>query len=63
MDVGLVELLRGDCVSATMMSTKKDIFGTWTEWHMCGDYRPINKYKHLDKYAMPLSKEIFDAFG
>jgi hypothetical protein len=30
---------------------------------MCGDYRPINKHMRLDKYAMPLLKEIFGAFG
>jgi hypothetical protein len=30
---------------------------------MCGDYRPINKRTHLDKYAMPLPEEIFDALG
>jgi len=30
---------------------------------MCGDYRPINNRMHLDKYAMPFLKEIFDALG
>jgi len=30
---------------------------------MCGDYNLMNKWTHLDKYAMPLSKEIFDALG
>jgi hypothetical protein len=30
---------------------------------MCGDYHPINKRMHLNKYAMPLLKEIFDALG
>jgi hypothetical protein len=28
---------------------------------MCGDYHLVNKWTHLEKYAMPLSKEIFDA--
>jgi hypothetical protein len=30
---------------------------------MCGDYHPVNKRTHLNKYAMPLTKEIFDAPG
>jgi hypothetical protein len=30
---------------------------------MCGDYCLINKRTRLDKYAMPLPKEIFDALG
>jgi hypothetical protein len=29
LDVGLVELSKGDYVSTTMMPTKKDIFGNW----------------------------------
>jgi hypothetical protein len=30
---------------------------------MCEDYRPINKHTHLNKYAMPSPKEIFDALN
>jgi hypothetical protein len=30
---------------------------------MCGDYHLVSKRTHLDKYAMPLPKEIFDALG
>ncbi len=30
---------------------------------MCGGYCLINKHMYLDKYTMPLSEEIFDAFG
>jgi len=63
LDVGLVELSKHDYVSTTMMPTKKDIFGNWTEWRMCGDYHLINKHMELDKYAMPLLEEIFDALG
>jgi hypothetical protein len=31
LDAGLVELLRGEYVLATMMLVKKDIFGNWSE--------------------------------
>ncbi len=44
-----------------MMLAKKDIFGNWIEYLMCGDYHPVNKYTYSYKYAMPLLKEIFDA--
>jgi hypothetical protein len=60
LDVGLVELSRDEYVLATMMPTKKDIFGNWTKCHMCGDYRLMNKQTHSNKYAMPLLEEIFD---
>jgi hypothetical protein len=63
MDASLMELSRGEYASATMMLTKKEIFGNWTEWCMCGDYHPVNKHMCLDKYAMPLLKDIFDALG
>jgi len=46
-----------------MMLAKKDIFSNWIEHRMCGDYCPMNKRTRLNKYAMPLSKEIFDALG
>jgi hypothetical protein len=63
MDASLMELLRGEYASATVMLAKKDIFGNWIEWCMCGDYHPINKHMCLDKYAMPLLEEIFDGLG
>jgi len=30
---------------------------------MRGDYFPINKHTHSNKYAMPLLEKIFDALG
>jgi hypothetical protein len=30
---------------------------------MCGDYCPINKPTRLDKYAMLLPEQIFDALS
>ncbi len=62
LDASLVELLRSDYASATMMPANKYILAI--EWSdTCGDYCPINKCMHLDKYAMPLPEEIFDALG
>jgi hypothetical protein len=62
LDVGLVELSRGEYVLTIMMPTK-DIFGNWTQCRMCGNYRLVNKWTCSNKYAMPLPKEIFDALG
>jgi uncharacterized protein (DUF1810 family) len=62
LDASLVELSKGDYVS-TVMPTKKDIFGNWTEQRMCGDYRLFNKHTCSKKYAMPLLQEIFDALN
>jgi hypothetical protein len=39
-----MELSKGEYAFAILMPTKKDIFGNWTEWCMCGDYHPINKH-------------------
>ncbi len=58
-----MELSKGEYASTIMMLVKKENFDNWMEWHMCGDYRLINKCTCLEKYAMALSKEIFDALG
>jgi hypothetical protein len=60
-DVSLMELSKGEYALATMMPTKKDIFGNWIIRHMCGDYHPMYKWTHLNKYVMPLLEEVFDA--
>jgi hypothetical protein len=62
---GLVELASSDCeyASATVMPSKKDIYGNWTEKKMCGDYRRINKFTKSYRYAMPIPKENFEAIG
>jgi hypothetical protein len=56
---GLVELasLDYEYASATVMPSKKDIYGNWTEKKMCGDYRRINKFTKSDRYAMPTPEE------
>jgi hypothetical protein len=64
-EVGLVELAPPDCeyALAMVMSSKKDIYGNWTEKKMCGDYRRINKFTKSDRYAMPTLEENFEAIG
>jgi hypothetical protein len=54
-EAGLVELAPPDCeyALATVMPSKKDIYGNWTEKRMRGDYRRINKFTKSDCYAMP----------
>jgi hypothetical protein len=58
-EAGLVEIAPSDCeyASATVMPSKKDIYGNWTEKRMCGDYRRINKFTKSDRYAMPTLEE------
>jgi hypothetical protein len=63
LEAGLVELSHGEYASATIMPTKKDIHGNYTDRRMCGDYRPINQQTKSDKYAMPTPEEIFDVVG
>ena len=62
-DAGLIELSNGEYASATVMPSKKDIYGNWTEKRMCGDYRPLNNRTKSDMYAMPTPEEIFNAVG
>ncbi len=56
-----MELSRGEYALTIMMLAKKNIFGNWIERRMCGDYCSMNKDTCSNKYAMPLSEEIFDA--
>jgi hypothetical protein len=62
---GLVELASSNCeyASTTVMPSKKDIYGNWTEKKMYGDYRRINKFINSDHYAMPTPEENFEAIG
>jgi hypothetical protein len=64
-EAGLVELAPPDCeyALATVMPSKKDIYGNWTEKRMCGDYRRITKFIKSDCYAMPTLEENFEAIG
>ncbi len=42
LEVGLVELSHGEYASTTIISTKKDVHGNYTDKRMCGNYHPIN---------------------
>ena len=59
----LIKLSNGEYVCASVMPSKKDIFGNWREKRMCGDYRPVNRKTKLDRYSMPVLEELFDAIG
>jgi len=60
---GLIELFNDEYACATVMPSKKDIFGNWTKEHMCGNYCPMNYKTKLDRYPIPMPKEIFDVEG
>ncbi len=60
LEAGLMELSHGEYASVTVMPTKKDVHGNYTDRRMCGDYHPINRQTKSDKYAMPTPEEIFD---
>ena len=49
----LIELFNGEYACATVIPSKNDIFGHWTEKHMCRDYRPVNQKTKSDRYPMP----------
>jgi hypothetical protein len=55
-ETGLVELAPPDYeyASATVMPSKKDIYGNWTEKRMCGDYKSIRGLiSSLSRIVMP----------
>ncbi len=59
LDASLVQLSMGEDASITMMPIKKDFFGNWIKYHMCGHYHPMNKQTYSDKYAMALIRKGF----
>lgn len=59
-DAKLVEFFNKKYALAIVMPSKKDSFNNWIEKQMCGNYMPINKKIKLDKYTIPIFKEIFN---
>jgi len=59
-EAGLIRPSSSDFVVVTIMLTKKDSVGLWTEKRMCGDYRPLNMVTPQDKNPMPIPEELFD---
>jgi hypothetical protein len=62
-EVSLIQPSSFDFTTATVMLTKKDSVGLWTEKRMCGDYRPLNMVTPQNRYPMPIPKELFDIIG
>jgi hypothetical protein len=60
-EAGLIRPSSSDFVVVTIMLTKKDSVGLWTEKRMCGDYRPLNMVTPQDKNPMPIPEELFDS--
>jgi hypothetical protein len=58
-----MELSHGEYALATVMPTKKDVHGNYTNRRMCENHRLINRQTKSDKYAMPTLEEIFDVVG
>ena len=59
----LIELSNGEYACATIMPSKKDIFGNWTEKRMCGNYKLVNCKTKSDRYSMPMPEELLDGVG
>ncbi len=62
-EAGLIQPLSYDFVAVTIVQTKKDSIGLWTEKRMCGDYRPLNLVTPQDKDPMSIREELVDNIG
>lgn len=63
LEVGLVELSKGEYALPIIIATKKNIFDNWTKCQVCGNHKTINNQTWFDKYTMPLLGEIFYFIG
>jgi hypothetical protein len=59
-EVGLIQPSSFNFAAATVMPTKKDSAGLWTEKRMCRDYRPLNLVTPQDRYPMPIPKKLIN---
>jgi len=62
-EASLIQPSSSDFTVATIMPTKKDSAGLWTEKRMYEDYKPLNLVTPQDSYPMPIPKELFDNIG
>ncbi len=62
-ETGLIQPSSSNFATTTIMLTKKDSAGLWTEKKMCEDYRSLNLVTPQDKYPMPIHEELFDSIG
>ncbi len=62
-EVGLIQASISDFIATTIMLTKKDLVGLWTEKKMCEDYRPLNLVTPQDRYPMPIPEKLFNSIG
>jgi hypothetical protein len=62
-EASLIQPSSSDFTVATIMPTKKDSAGLWTEKRMYKDYKPLNLVTPQDSYPMPIPKELFDNIG
>ena len=46
-----------------MVVRKKDEMGNYTDFHHCGDSRPLNQETALDRYPLPSIEDIFNQMG
>jgi len=60
-EVNLIQPSSSDFAAITVMPTKKDWARLWIERKMYKDYRPLNLVTPLDRYPMPIPKELFDS--
>jgi len=60
-EVGFIQPSNSDFAATTVMPTKKDSAGLWTEKRMCEDYRPLNLVTPQDRYPCPSLKNCFIA--
>jgi len=62
-EVSFIQPSSFDFAVITVMPTKKDSIGLWTEKRMCEDYRRLNLVTPQDMYPMPIHEELFDSLG